>query len=63
MPKEIEGEVYYTTNEVETLFNLDPVTVMDLIMEKKVTAKKMDDEWLISAASIKEYFNMEERQT
>lgn len=63
MPKEIEGEVYYTTNEVEVLFNLDPVTVMDLIMEKKVTAKKMNDEWLISAASIKEYFNMEERQT
>ncbi len=57
MPKEIGGETYYTTDEVEDLFALDPVTVIDLIKEDKVIAKKVDDKWLISEESIKGYLD------
>ncbi len=62
MAEKIEGELFYTTNEVEALFDLDVVTIMDLIIEKRVTAKKVNDEWLISESSIKQYIN-EDRQT
>jgi hypothetical protein len=62
MPKEIGGELYYTTDEVEDLFDLDPVTVIDLIKEDKLTAKKMDDEWLISEAAVKEYRDTIEKE-
>jgi hypothetical protein len=57
MAEEIERELFYTTNEVEALFDLDVVTIMDLIIENKVTAKKVNDEWLISESSIKQYIN------
>ncbi len=62
MPKEIGGELYYTTDEVEDLFDLDPVTMIDLIKEDKLTAKKIGGEWLVPETAVKEYRDTIEKE-
>ena len=63
MPKEIAGELFYTLEEIEDIYNITPATLRDLINEDKLTAKKMDDEWLISEAALKEYQDTKARQS
>ncbi len=63
MPKEIGGELYYTLDEIEDILKTSPAKVLDLINENKLTAKKIDDEWLVSEAALKEYRDTEEQQT
>jgi hypothetical protein len=62
MPKEIGEELYYTLEEIEDTFGITPATLIDLIKQDKLTAKKMNDEWLISEAALKEYRDTIEKE-
>ncbi len=63
MPKEIGGELYYTLEEIEDTFGLTAATLIDLIKQNKLTAKKIDDEWLVSEVAVKEYQDTKVLQT
>ena len=63
MPKEIGGEIFYTIEEIEKLLAMDRATLRKLISQNKLTAKEMDEEWLISETALQEYLDTKARQT
>ena len=55
MPKEISGEIFYSVDEVAEILRVSPNIVLDFINEDKLTAKKIEGEWLISEEALKEF--------
>jgi excisionase family DNA binding protein len=63
MLKEIGGELFYTLDEIEDLLAMSPAALRDLIDQGKLKAKKIDNEWLIPEAALREYLDTKARQT
>jgi excisionase family DNA binding protein len=55
MPKEISGETFYSISEVAERLGVSLITVLDLIYEETLPAKKIEDEWLISEEALREF--------
>ena len=62
MPKEIAGEIFYTVDEVSKKLGIPPAILRDYINQNQLTAKKVDNEWLISEEALKEFLDTESQQ-
>jgi hypothetical protein len=62
MPKEIAGEIFYDIDEITEILKITPAILRDYINQDKLTAKKIEDEWLISEEALREFLDTESQQ-
>ena len=62
MTKEIAGEIFYTVDEISKKLGIPPAILRDYINQDQLTAKKVDDEWIISEEALREFLDTESQR-